>query len=76
MVFCKQCKRKVEECPHFVDPIPVPGIQVFDSKIDALAYSEVSQILEITYKNGQVWQLLGVPPYIYSELRRGTKRRL
>ena len=72
MVFCKECKRKVEECPHFVDPIPVPSIQVFDPKIDALAYSDLSRILQITYKNGQVWQLFGVPPSIYSELRDTT----
>jgi len=72
MVFCKECKQKVEECPHFVDPIQAPSVQVFDPKIDTLAYSEANRILEITYKNGQVWQLFGVPPSIYGELRETT----
>ena len=72
MVFCKECKKKVEECPHFVEPIQAPSIQVFDPKIDTLAYSEESRILEITYKSGQVWQLFGVPPSIYGELRDTT----
>jgi hypothetical protein len=72
MVFCKECKQKVEECPHFVDPIQAPSIQVFDPNIDTLAYSESDRILEITYRNGQVWQLFGVPPSIYGELRDTT----
>jgi hypothetical protein len=72
MVFCKECKQKVEECPHFVDPIQAPSVQVVDSKIDALAYIESDRILEITYKTGQVWQLFGVPPSIYGELRDTT----
>jgi len=55
-----------------VDPIPVPSIPVFDPKIEALAYSESDRILEITYKSGQVWQLFGVPPSIYGELRDTT----
>ena len=37
-----------------------------------MAYSEESRILEVTYKSGQVWQLFGVPPYIYGELRETT----
>jgi hypothetical protein len=72
MVFCKECKQKVEECPHFVYPIPGPRICVFDPKIEALAYSEPDRILEITYKSGQIWQLFGVPPSIYGELRDTT----
>jgi hypothetical protein len=72
MVFCKECKKKVEECPHFVDPIQAPSIQVVDSKIEALAYSELDRILEITYKTGQVWQLFGVSTSIYKELRDTT----
>src|SRR5437016_134753 len=72
MVFCKGCKRKVEECPHFVDPILFPRTPVYDPKIEALAYSEPDRILEITYKSGQVWQLFGVPPSIYGELRDTT----
>jgi len=69
MVFCKECKQKVEECPHFVDPIRAPRIKVLDEKIDSLAYSEPERILEITYKNGQVWQLFPVPPSMYGEIR-------
>ena len=46
---------------------------MFDAKIEALAYSEQNRILEIVYKNGQVWQLFGVPPSIYEELRDTTE---
>jgi hypothetical protein len=69
MVFCKECKQKVEECPHFVDPIQAPRLAVHDEKIEYLAYSEDQRVLEITYKNGQVWQLFPVPASIYSEIR-------
>jgi len=71
MVFCKECKQKVEECPHFVDPIRVPRIKVLDEKIETLAYSEPERILEITYRNGQVWQLFPVPS-MYGEIRDTT----
>src|ERR1051326_4826074 len=69
MVFCKECQQKVEDCPHFVYPIEAKRVQVFDPKVQALAYDRPSQTLEITFKTGQVWQLFGVPPDIYSELR-------
>jgi len=69
MVFCKECKQKVEECPHFVDPIQAPKFAVHDEKIEFLAYSEQLRVLEITYKTGQVWQLFSVPMSIYSEIR-------
>lgn len=55
-----------------MDPIQALSIQVVDSKIERLAYSELDRILEITYKTGQVWQLFGVPPSIYGELRDTT----
>jgi hypothetical protein len=69
MVFCKECKQKVEECPHFVDPIKAPRTPVFDEKIESLAYNEPDRILEIAYRNGQVWQLSPVPPGLAQEIR-------
>src|SRR5262245_20346720 len=72
MVFCKACKEKVEDCPHFVYPIVAPRVSVFDPKIKTLAYSREQQILEITFKTGQVWQLFDVPVTIYDELRDTT----
>jgi hypothetical protein len=69
MVFCKECRKKVEDCPHFVYPIEARRVTVFDPKIETLAYDQHSHILEITFKSGQVWQLFGVPPEIHSELR-------
>src|SRR5580693_5836556 len=72
MVFCKECKSKVELCPHFVDPIQAPRVDVYDAKIESLAYAEEQRILEIAFKTGQVWQLFGVPPAIYAELKDTT----
>lgn len=72
MVFCKQCKSEVELCPHFVDPIEAAKVEVFDAKIETLAYSAPERTLEIAFKSGQVWQLFGVPPAIYGELRDTT----
>src|SRR5437879_3557075 len=69
MVFCKECQQKVEDCPHFVYPIKAPRVSVFDPKIETLGYDEQQRILEIVFKSGQVWQLFGVPPNIYAELR-------
>jgi hypothetical protein len=61
MVFCRECKKKVEDCEHFVVPLGIPGIPVFDPKIKTLAYKRDAQTLEIAFKNGQVWQLFGLP---------------
>jgi RNase P subunit RPR2 len=72
MVFCKECRRKVEDCPHFVYPITAHRVSVFDPKIETLAYDEEQRTLEIAFKGGQVWQLLGVPRTIYQELRDST----
>jgi hypothetical protein len=72
MVFCRECKQQVEDCPHFVLPLNVPPIEVFDPKVKTLAYQPKDQILEITFKNGQVWQLFGVKPDIYDELLHAT----
>jgi hypothetical protein len=72
MVFCKECRQKVEDCPHFVYPITSQKVSVFDPKIETLAYEQEQRILEIAFKGGQVWQLLGVPPAIYQELREST----
>ena len=72
MVFCRECRQKVEDCVHFVAPLGIPSVQVFDPKVKALAYQKTSHILEITFKNGQVWQLFGVKPDIYDELLHAT----
>jgi hypothetical protein len=69
MVFCKECGQKVEDCPHFVYPLEAPRVSVFDPKIETLAYDQAQRILEIRFKSGQVWQLVGIPANIYSELR-------
>ena len=72
MVFCRECKRKVDDCPHLVPPLNVPPIPVFDPKVKTVAYKSDARILEIAFKNGQVWQLSGVPPDIYDALRDTT----
>jgi hypothetical protein len=72
MVFCRECKKKVEDCQHFVAPLDVPAIPVFDPKIKTLAYKPDTRILEIAFKNGQVWQLAGVQPDIYEALLQQT----
>ena len=72
MVFCRECKQKVEDCAHFVAPLNVPAVQVYDPKVQTLAYQRTGNILEITFKNGQVWQLFGVKPDIYDELLHAT----
>ena len=68
MVFCRDCNAKVEDCEHFVPPITGPAVEVFDPKIKSLAYKKDSRILEIRFKNGQAWQLFGVPADVYQEL--------
>src|SRR5215467_3861145 len=68
-VYCRQCQQKVADCEHFVYPIQTPRVHVFDPKIETLGYDQKERILEITFKSGQVWQLFGVPPAIYGELR-------
>ena len=72
MVFCRECKRKVEDCPHFVMPLGIPAIEVFDPKIKTIAYKRDTKVLEIEFKSGQVWQLFGVPAEIYEELLHQT----
>ena len=72
MVFCRECRKQVEDCVHFVAPLNVTPVEVFDPKVRTLAYNEDAQILEIAFKNGQVWQLFGVKPDIYSELLHAT----
>jgi len=72
MVFCRECKQQVEDCVHFVAPLLVPAVQVYDPKVQTLAYQAKDHILEITFKNGQVWQLFGVKPDIYDELLSAT----
>ena len=72
MVFCRECKQQVEDCAHFVAPLNVPAVQVYDPKVQTLAHQAKDQILEITFKHGQVWQLFGVKPDIYDELLHAT----
>jgi hypothetical protein len=72
MVFCRECQRKVNDCAHFVAPLNVPPVEVFDPKVKTLAYQRESLTLEIVFKNGQVWQLFGVKPDIYDELLHAT----
>jgi hypothetical protein len=63
---------QVEDCAHFVAPLSVASVDVFDPKVKSLAYQRDGHILEITFKNGQVWQLFGVKPEIYDELLHAT----
>ena len=72
MVFCRQCRTKVEDCPHFVQPIDAQRIRVFDAKVQTLAYDTHNRILEIGFKSGQIWQLFEVPQPIYKELCDST----
>jgi ribosomal protein S27AE len=72
MVFCRQCRKNVDECEHFVPPLGVPAINVFDEKVRTIAYSAEKRILEVCFKTGQVWQLFGVPPGMYRELCDST----
>jgi KTSC domain len=72
MVFCRECKKKVEDCEHFVAPLGIPAVAVFDPKIKSLAYKRQTQTLEIAFKNGQIWQLFGVPPAIHDTLLQQT----
>src|SRR5438093_12558772 len=72
MVYCRKCRQQVEDCAHFVPPLNIPSIEVFDPKVKTLAYKEDGRILEIAFKNGQVWQLSGVPPDVVQELLTAT----
>jgi hypothetical protein len=72
LVYCRQCKKKVEDCAHFVPPLGVKSVDVFDPKVRSLAYSPERRILEIAFKSGQVWQLFGITPDIYKELLNAT----
>jgi KTSC domain len=72
MVCCRECKQQVEDCAHFVAPLNILPVEVFDAKVKTLAYQAKDHILEITFKNGQVWQLFGVKPDIYDELLHAT----
>ena len=72
MVFCRECKAKVEDCQHFVAPLDTPAVAVFDPKVKTLAYSKQSRILEVVFKDGQAWQLFGIAPDVYDELLNAT----
>jgi hypothetical protein len=72
MVYCRKCRQQVEDCSHFVAPLNIPPTEVFDPKVKTLAYKNDARILEIAFKNGQVWQLFGVPPDVVHELFHAT----
>jgi hypothetical protein len=72
MVFCRQCKRKVEDCPHCVFPIQGPRVRVYDEKVETLVYVYETRTLQIHFRSGQSWQLFDVPDGIYKELREST----
>ena len=72
MVFCRECQRKVDDCEHFVFPLRVRRVPVFDEKVASLAYSQEDRTLEIAFKSGQVWQLAEIPPGIYTEIENST----
>jgi hypothetical protein len=72
MVFCRQCQKQVEDCQHFVLPLKVKRIPVFDPKVKTLAYDEPRRVLEISFKNGQTWQLRPVTKETYDELLHQT----
>ena len=72
MVFCRDCKAKVEDCEHFVSALDTAAVEVFDPKIEALAYKKDAGILEVRFKNGQAWQLFGISQDLYAELLQQT----
>jgi hypothetical protein len=61
MVFCRDCQKQVEDCEHFVPPLSVSRVDIFDPKVRTLAYDERKRILELSFKNGQTWKLQQVP---------------
>jgi hypothetical protein len=44
MVFCRECKKKVEDCQHFVAPLDVLAIPVFDPKIKTLLRGDLKRL--------------------------------
>jgi hypothetical protein len=72
VVFCRECNAKVEDCQHFVAPLNVSSVEVFDPKIRSLAYKKDARILEIRFKNGQAWQLFDISPEVYQQLLQQT----
>ena len=40
MIYCRECRKQVTDCAHFVAPLDVPAIEVFDPKIKTLNLSE------------------------------------
>ena len=72
MLYCRKCWKNVDDCSHFVPSLNVTPTKVFDPKVKTLAYNKDSRILEIAFKDGQVWQLFGVPPDVYQELPSAT----
>jgi hypothetical protein len=72
MVYCRECRKKVNDCEHFVFPIEAKGVSVFDARVETIAYAAESRVLEIAFRSGQVWQLFDVLPDIYNALQDST----
>jgi uncharacterized protein with PIN domain len=72
VIFCRECQKRVEDCPHFVAPLNAQHVRVTDVKVKSLAYKTDDRILEIKFNSGQVWQLFGVPEGVYKELCDST----
>ena len=71
MVFCKECTRKGRSVRVSLIQFQfrAAGIR-FKDRITGIQRGKSNS--EIIYKNGQIWQLFGVPPSIYGELRHTT----
>jgi len=72
MVYCRDCRKKVEDCEHFVYPIKGGRISVFDARVETIAYHDEQRTLEVALKTGQVWQFFQVPRETFDALQDST----
>src|SRR5215813_6046941 len=72
MVYCRECRKKVEDCEHFVYPINARRISVFDARVETIAYHDEQRTLDVALKTGQVWQFFQVPREIFDALQDST----
>jgi hypothetical protein len=72
MVYCGECRKKVEDCEHFVYPLKVRRISIFDARVETIAYKAEERTLEVALKTGQVWQFFQVPREIFDALQDST----
>jgi len=75
MVYCRECRKKVEDCEHFVYPIKARRISVFDARVETVAYQDEHRTLEVALKTGQVWQFFQVPGKFLMHFRIQPSRR-